>query len=61
VFLIPYHSPAERHSRTHDVETRRLAYAVSDQVELVINMIAAKALGLTIHDSFGMLADEVIE
>jgi putative ABC transport system substrate-binding protein len=29
--------------------------------ELVINMTAAKALGLTIHDSFSMLADEVIE
>jgi putative tryptophan/tyrosine transport system substrate-binding protein len=29
--------------------------------ELAINMTAAKALGLTIHDSFSMLADEVIE
>ena len=29
--------------------------------ELVINMIAAKALGLTIQNSFAMLADEVIE
>jgi putative tryptophan/tyrosine transport system substrate-binding protein len=29
--------------------------------ELAINMIAAKALGLTIRDSFSMLADEVIE
>jgi len=29
--------------------------------ELAINITAAKALGLTIHDSFSMLADEVIE
>ena len=29
--------------------------------ELAINMTTAKALGLTIHDSFSMLADEVIE
>jgi putative tryptophan/tyrosine transport system substrate-binding protein len=29
--------------------------------ELAINMTAAKALGLTIHDPFSMLADEVIE
>jgi putative ABC transport system substrate-binding protein len=29
--------------------------------ELAINLTAAKALGLTIHDSFSMLADEVIE
>jgi putative tryptophan/tyrosine transport system substrate-binding protein len=29
--------------------------------ELVINMIAAKALGLTVRDSFLLLADEVIE
>jgi putative ABC transport system substrate-binding protein len=29
--------------------------------ELAINMTTARALGLTIHDSFSMLADEVIE
>jgi putative ABC transport system substrate-binding protein len=29
--------------------------------ELAINMTTAKALGLTIHNSFSMLADEVIE
>ena len=29
--------------------------------ELVINVIAAKALGLTVRDSFLLLADEVIE
>jgi hypothetical protein len=29
--------------------------------ELVINMIAAKALGLTVRNSFLLLADEVIE
>ena len=29
--------------------------------ELVINMITAKELGLTIHSSFAMLADEVVE
>ena len=29
--------------------------------ELAINMTNAKALGPTIHDSFSMLADEVIE
>src|SRR5262249_17659847 len=29
--------------------------------ELVINLIAAKALGLTVRDSFLLLADEVIE
>ena len=29
--------------------------------ELVVNMIAAKALGLTVRDSFLLLADEVIE
>jgi putative ABC transport system substrate-binding protein len=29
--------------------------------ELSVNMIAAKALGLTLRDSFLMLADEVIE
>jgi putative ABC transport system substrate-binding protein len=29
--------------------------------ELAINMTTAKALGLTIRDSFSMLADEVIE
>jgi putative tryptophan/tyrosine transport system substrate-binding protein len=29
--------------------------------ELVVNMIAAKALGLTVRDSFLLLSDEVIE
>jgi putative ABC transport system substrate-binding protein len=29
--------------------------------ELVVNMITAKALGLTVRDSFLLLADEVIE
>jgi putative tryptophan/tyrosine transport system substrate-binding protein len=29
--------------------------------ELVVNMIAAKALGLTVRDSFLLLADEMIE
>jgi putative ABC transport system substrate-binding protein len=29
--------------------------------ELIVNMIAAKALGLTVRDSFLLLADEVIE
>jgi len=29
--------------------------------ELVLNMIAAKALGLTVRDSFLLLADEMIE
>jgi putative tryptophan/tyrosine transport system substrate-binding protein len=29
--------------------------------ELVVNMIAAKALGLTVRDSFLLLADEAIE
>jgi len=29
--------------------------------ELVVNMIAAKAFGLTVRDSFLLLADEMIE
>ena len=29
--------------------------------ELVVNMIAAKALGLTVRDSFLLLADKMIE
>ena len=31
------------------------------KVELIVNMIAAKALGLTVRDSFLLLADEAIE